>query len=242
MIRHTVVPVLILIVTTGCVRRDGRNVDCVWPGEAGAAKLDRNQTGYGRHLSADAEFAEQLADRYGLKTARPGDRQSFVLARKRCLDKMFAEVATMHDITPIEVSKHLGANRLLIDITLNLPFVLLYAFISAEMASRIWRRCPPCEGWFVGAVLVLSCSLVFGILGVLLGEQWSAVAECFRIGTDHLGIRVSRLPWVRHRAVLSVSLMFLFCGVATIELLLSKKTSRPPRDTLLNLGLDELKN
>lgn len=43
---------------SGCVRRDGRNSDCRWPGEAS------NHSVSARHLSADAEFGEDLAIRY----------------------------------------------------------------------------------------------------------------------------------------------------------------------------------
>jgi hypothetical protein len=42
----------------GCVRRDGRNSDCKWPCEIPVHSADA------RHLSADAEFGEDLAIRY----------------------------------------------------------------------------------------------------------------------------------------------------------------------------------
>ena len=45
--------------TSGCLRRDGRNSECRWPGEASS-----NSPVIARHLSADAEFAEDLAIRY----------------------------------------------------------------------------------------------------------------------------------------------------------------------------------
>ena len=52
------VTVLVVLAAIGCVRRDGRNSDCKWPGESVAYSPDS------RHLSADAEFAEDLAIRY----------------------------------------------------------------------------------------------------------------------------------------------------------------------------------
>ena len=38
----------------GCVRRDGRNSDCRWPGDTSTHSVSA------RHLSADAEFAEDV--------------------------------------------------------------------------------------------------------------------------------------------------------------------------------------
>lgn len=218
MILRILFPTLVLIGTTGCVRRDGRNTNCEWPGEAGARKLSPSQTGYGQHLSADAEFAEELADRYALKMARPGDKESFLFARNQCLQVMFTEVANLHGVTPTEVSRNLGTNRTGIDIALNLPFVLMYALASRAMSRRIWRRCStPSEGWLLGVVLVLLCSLAFGVIGELLGEQWSMITEAFRIGTGHLGVRFSRLAWVRHPGTVSACLVVLFWCVAAVE-------------------------
>src|SRR6478752_3228554 len=55
---------VLLVLSSGCVRREGRNTDCVWPGEPRATQLDPSQPVTSRHLSADLEFAEELADRY----------------------------------------------------------------------------------------------------------------------------------------------------------------------------------
>jgi len=53
-----VVVMFFVMGAAGCVRRDGRNSDCRWPKETS------NHFGSARHLSADAEFAEDLAIRY----------------------------------------------------------------------------------------------------------------------------------------------------------------------------------
>src|SRR5262249_24780204 len=118
-IRRVALLLLLLIGTTGCVRRSGRNADCAWPG------------GHVHELHADAEFGEELADRYALKMARRGDFQTFVRTRRQCLDHVFSEVAEEHGTTPMEVPRSLGTDRALTDLALNLPFVLLYALASA---------------------------------------------------------------------------------------------------------------
>ena len=211
---RTLVTLLIPMLLFGCVRREGRNSDCIWPGEAGTLTLNPDKPGYGWHLAGDADFAEELADRYALRNAR--DIQSFKNAKELCLTNLFDEVGRMHAIRPTEVSRHLGTNRLPIDIVLNLPFLVIYAFASRGMGKRIWRRYPPSEGWFISSVLILLCSLAFASMGVLLGEQWSVLAEALRVGTGHLGIRVSRLLWALHRSELFILLMMLFCEVVAI--------------------------
>jgi len=50
--------VLCSLSLAGCMRREGRNSDCKWPGE-----ISGRSAGAG-NLSADAEFAEDLAIRY----------------------------------------------------------------------------------------------------------------------------------------------------------------------------------
>src|SRR5215470_15891148 len=128
MTRRVVLSALVILATAACVRRVGRNADCVWPGEAAAHPLNPQQMGYGAHLSDDAEFAEELADRYALKMAGRGHIDTFTVARHECLDAMFTAVANTHTITRTEVSRYLATNRALTDILVNLPFVLLYAF------------------------------------------------------------------------------------------------------------------
>ena len=65
----------------------------------------------------------------------------------------------------------------------------------AGSAAAILRK----DGWTVALALILLSSLVFGVVGVLIGEQWSTLAENIRIGTGHLSYRLDRLPWARHR-------------------------------------------
>lgn len=127
---------------------------------------------------------------------------------------MFTAVAQTHAITSAEVSRYLGKNRTLTDILLSLPFILLYASPQpswrsafgdvAEDGSSVLR-----SFWCVPSPLESS------------GDSWanscSTIAECVRIGAGHLGIRASRLPWVRHRVALSAGLIVLFCLTALVR-------------------------
>lgn len=82
----------LLLCGAGCVRRTGRNSDCRWPAETIEHAADT------RHLSADAEFAEDLAIRYadaqyGLRTPHYVSGEAYDAARDRCLETLFEEVA-----------------------------------------------------------------------------------------------------------------------------------------------------
>ena len=96
---------LLWLSLAGCVRREGRNTECKWPGEV----ADR---GAGvPHLSADAEFAEDLAIRYadthyGLRT--PGSGEMYEAERDRCMNLLFQQIAKEHGVPVGVVSGSLG--------------------------------------------------------------------------------------------------------------------------------------
>src|ERR1051326_2327118 len=54
---------VISLALAGCVRREGRNSDCIWP-EVNARPLDPSRGDDARHLREDVELAEDLAVRY----------------------------------------------------------------------------------------------------------------------------------------------------------------------------------
>src|SRR5438067_106960 len=118
--RHLLPALLLLLCTIGCVRRNGRNSDCRWPGETPIHPADAY------HLSADAEFAEELAIRYadvhhGLRTPYYVSGQDYVAARDRCKGELFEQMAKQHGVPIEQVYASLGHNRGLIDLAINLP-------------------------------------------------------------------------------------------------------------------------
>ena len=187
---------------SGCVRREGRNSDCKWPPEAGAGPLAA------RHLSEDAEFAEDLAIRYadvhhGLRTPYYVSGEDYVANRDRCKATLFGEIANQHNVPIERVYDSLGQNRAYIDLAINLPFALIYCFVVAAVARAIWRRYPPTEsGWLPGVTMILFLSLAFSIAFVMVGDVWARIAETYRVGNDHMSYRADRLLWVRHQTAL----------------------------------------
>jgi hypothetical protein len=206
---------LLLMCMPGCVRREGRNQDCRWPGEPAAGHA---VTAY--HLSRDAEFAEELAIRYadthhGLRSRHFESLEIYVQSRNRCLGTMFSEIGKTHGVAPAKVFEALGRNRTELDLAVNLPFFLLYTLAGYLVVRRIWSRYHS-DGWIVAAALIAVCSLVFGVGGVLLGEMWSATIESIRIDSGHLSYRTERLPWIRYQRELFCVNVVLFWIVAGV--------------------------
>jgi len=206
----------LLLATCACVRRDGRNSDCQWPGENPRHPPDA------RHLSADAEFAEDLAIRYadthyGLHSPNPSE--DYGPMRDACRDKLFAAIAKEHGILPEQAANSLGKNRAYIDAAIYLPFALLYCLASTVAAAWIWRRYPPIDdGWLPGVVMTVFLSVAVAAGCMLCGEQWGWVAETYRIGNKHMSYRADRIWWGRHRLELftgAVVLFWVFGALAT---------------------------
>jgi hypothetical protein len=204
---------VVLFCAAGCVRRDGRNSDCRWPGESGRHPASN------WHLSQDAEFAEDLAIRYadvhhGLRTPYYVSGEDYTAARNSCMATLFAEVARQHEV-PVElVSKSLGRNRLYIDPLEVLPFALLYCLLAAIATRLILRRYPPADGWTSSAIMLLLLSVGFAVAGIMIGEVWSWFLEGYRVGNPHMSYRAQRLIWSRHPAALFSGALLLFWLVA----------------------------
>jgi len=132
-----VIAIVFILGACGCVRRDGRNSDCRWPGETSKHPISA------RHLSADAEFAEDLAIRYadahfGLRSPNPSE--NYGAERDQCMERLFEEIGKEHGVPAGVVSGSLGRNRAYIDIAEALPFALLYGLTAIVVARMIWRE------------------------------------------------------------------------------------------------------
>lgn len=208
------VVLVLLMCAGGCMRQEGRNEDCRWPGET------RNHPPTSRHLSADAEFAEDLAIRYadrhyGLHTPGWVSWEVYGDARDHCMADQFDQIAKEHGVSAQVVSASLGQNRVLVDLAESLTFFFFYC-VAAAMATRIlWRRYVPIDhAWIAPGIMLVLISLVFAIGGTMLGEIWAGLIESFRIGNGHLSYRSWRLLWSRHHIEIFVGMLFLFWLIA----------------------------
>jgi hypothetical protein len=208
---------VIPITFTGCVRREGRNSECIWPKEAGARALDPSRRDDARHLREDVEFAEELAVEYmdAQRRSRSGQPPGQVM--NTCRNSLLKQISTSHNVPPKEVIQSFGRRSLAIDLAIILPFLLLYGLMAALLAGWLRRRYPPEDSMAATLAMALLCSLALGVAGLLLGEFWTATAESIRVGTGHLSYRVDRLPWARHRIVFFGLCVALFWSAAAIR-------------------------
>jgi hypothetical protein len=205
--------IMSLVFAQGCMRRDGRNVDCRWAREYPLPAATE------RHLSADAEFAEDLSIRYadsheGLHTEHYVSNGAYIAARNACLQSLLRQIANQHRVSIEHVSAALGHNRGRIDLAINLPFAWLYGvaavFVTRWIANTYHARQ---YGWTATLVVALVGSVLIAILGSLFADLWAGAIEAWRLDNGHLSYRAERVWPVAHRDLLFVQEIIVFWGL-----------------------------
>ncbi|PYV36309.1 MAG: hypothetical protein DMG09_17800 [Acidobacteria bacterium] len=204
---------VILVVLPGCVRREGRNSDCQWPRTSELKESGANQ----RDLRADLEFAEELAIRYMDAHYGPSNPEAAAQAKNRCMGILLGEIGKKHGITAQEAFKFFGQRGAAVDLAMNLPFILFYALAADFLIRRLLGRYPPSEGWMTSIIMIILASVAFGTGGLMLGQQWSGLAESIRIGTRHLSNRGLRLPISKHPSEAFLFGVALFLSIAVLR-------------------------
>jgi len=92
---------LMLVCTTGCSRHPQPNSNCEWPQETAAHALNPSHPSQQRHLSDDAEFAEDLAIRFadarrGLRSGHFEGMAEYGRTRDQCMAALFKVIGSSH--------------------------------------------------------------------------------------------------------------------------------------------------
>lgn len=182
---------LLLIVvsgTNGCILRPGMNSDCAWPSER-SRRLNLQDPADRRHLVVDAELIEELVDRY---------RFHSVDEQRRCDHHLVTVVAGIHSVDVVDVARaRARIPERGLDLPVTLPVAALFVFCVLLVLRRIERRFS--DEPLPAAICLIAASVVLSGLFLWVGELWTSVLQMIRVGSQHVGGRVQRLPWMQHQ-------------------------------------------
>jgi hypothetical protein len=212
----------------GCARHALPKSNCEWPQEASPDALNLSQPSQQRHLSADAEFAEDIAIRYA--DARSGPHSGhfqgmpeYGRTRDECMATLFTVIASSHGVTEEQVRSSLGRRPIGIDLAVMLSFALLFGFCASLISRRIVQRYPIDDGWIGPAVMTMLTAVAVSAGGVLAGEQWSVMLEGVRLSSGHLSYRMERIPWTQHRLSLFLGGVILVGIISGVQYYLDER-------------------
>lgn len=212
---------LLIMCSAACTRRVPPDSNCEWPNET-AISLELTNPAQQRHLSDDAQVAEDRAIRYadshgGPRSGHFAGFDEYGRTREQCMAALFQVIANNHGVTQEQVRKSLEYRRTSLDLAVILSFAVLYGFAASGMARRLRRRFLFDEGWIAGTAVTAIASAVVSLGGVMVGEIWSTTVEGIRIGNGHLSYRVARIPWTQHRLSLFAGGVVLFWLIAGLQ-------------------------
>ena len=181
--------------------------------------LHRDQRGDASHLRADVDYAQELAveymdAHYGPRSGKFKSHEVASQSLNACLGTLINQIAESHHVPPKEVADFVGRRDLATDIAMAFPFLVLYGLLARMAAAKLHDRYPWEDGWILALVMIAFVSLVFGVAGMMVGQQWSMLMENLRVGNGHLSYRVDRLPWVRHQVDFLFLCIAIFWSVA----------------------------
>ena len=204
----------IAVSSSACILRPGMNSDCNWPSET-SSPLDLTDSADRRHLILDAELVDELVDRY--RFHQPNDQPA-------CEKRLIDVVARTHSVSVNDVARaHDEIADRGLNLRVNVPVGILFILAALSVVGRIERR-------FVNEALptiftLVIASLILSVLFVLVGEFWTSILEMIRVGSQHVGGRVARLPWKRHEPQIFVFGVLGFWIVFLLRRIFTRKVT-----------------
>jgi hypothetical protein len=198
----------------GCLRRQGRNLNCDWPPEV-HHDVDLRKTVDLRHLRDDAQFGEELAIRYSDPLRREEGLTEAREKRMQCMETLFATIAMLHSLTKDDVRHAASERDWRIDFALViLPMVLSFALFAYHLCGRVFSAV---DAKSTATIAVLILSVLVSFCRVLVGEMWAGAVEIVRIGNAHVSFRTVRIPWSKEREFLFAGGLLLFWLIAAFR-------------------------
>lgn len=177
----------------GCIERNRVNARCEWRGDT-ASRLDVGQSADRRHLSLDAQLAEDLAIRYADEEYRRRsgyEGHGGLIAngefRNRCLARLVASIEQSHGVTSEDVRVARGRRNAAFDAGVALVFLPMYLLFAAGFCAGLRRRFSSDRRRVIFVAAGLA-SLAGSFIGVQVLELWLSVWEIVRVGNGHMSV------------------------------------------------------
>jgi hypothetical protein len=197
---------LIGLSSSACILRPGMNADCAWPPEA-FRQLDLTNGADHRHLVVDTELIEDLVDRYRVHgpSEQPACEQRLIDAVARTHAVGISDVARARDRIPEKG----------LDLPVNVPVTVFFVFTVLGVTRRIERRFS--DETLPMIITLVIASVALAGLFVMVGEFWTSILQMIRVGNQHVGGRVAKLPWKRHEPQMFVIGIVVFWIVVSLR-------------------------
>jgi len=166
-----------------------------------------------RHLRNDAITAEDVAIRWA-------DRQYHLMPeyesrRDECMTSLFTGIANQHGVAIATVRRYTLERDLVFDLGLTLCFGFIYAIGAYRLCGWIRGRFADDErGYWIMVVMLSVC---VALVGVMLGNLGSILAEWAQLNSGHLSYRMTRLPWRKHWVTLFGCGVIIFGLIALVR-------------------------
>jgi|SRR5688572_4763708 len=209
--------VLSASLATACAANARFAPECRWLPDHPRAALDLRDRGDRRHLSDDAQVAEDIAIRHADITAGTGSaRRDVPLYRTRreaCKASLFATIADQHSVSADSVAAAVVNRRVWLDALVMIGFGLLYAALARHVAGRIFQGAIG-DSHALASAMTVVVAVVFAAIGVFAGEVWTMLIESIRLGNGHVSYRVDRVPWRQYPVPIFIAGVLVFLVTA----------------------------
>ena len=208
------------IVLAGCGANARYANDCRWPATHEPRPLNLDNTTDLRHLSDDAQLAEDVAIRHADVTEGTGSGrrnvQRYRDRREACKASLFAIVSGQHGVPIADVGQAVARRRVWLDALVMLSFAAIYVLVAHQIAARLFRGALA-DSATLALGMTLAVAVAVSVIGVLAGEVWAMLVESIRVGNGHMSYRVERVPWRQYPMQLFACGAVLFITVAAMR-------------------------
>ena len=212
-----IMAVLSACLATACAANAQFAPECRWLPNHPRATLDLRDRGDRRHLSDDAQVAEDIAIRHadirgGTGPARR-DVPLYRTRRETCKASLFATIADQHGVSVDSVASAVVHRRVWLDALVMIAFAILYAALARHAAGRIFQSAIGDSRALASAMTVVG-AVVFAAIGLFAGEVWTGLIESIRLGNGHVSYRVDRVPWRQYPVPIFIAGVLVFVVTA----------------------------